>query len=69
MTNQGVNFHLPSGGQFSAAVDTRQGATTKELMRRLGHATPDMAMRYQRADAERDRALARAMSDGLSGRS
>jgi hypothetical protein len=45
----------------------RQGATTKELMRRLGHATPDMAMRYQRADAERDRALARAMSDGLSG--
>ena len=36
-------------------------------MRRLGHATPDMAMRYQRADAERDRALARAMSDRLSG--
>jgi len=26
-------------------------------------------MRYQRADAERDRALARAMSDGISGRS
>ena len=23
MTNQGVNFQLPSGGQFSAAVDTR----------------------------------------------
>jgi hypothetical protein len=22
MTNQGVNFQLPSGGQFSAAVDT-----------------------------------------------
>jgi hypothetical protein len=26
-----------------------------------------MAMQYQRADAERDRALARAMSDGLTG--
>jgi len=23
MTNQGVNFHLPSGGQFSAAVDKK----------------------------------------------
>jgi hypothetical protein len=23
MTNQGVNFQLPSGGQFSAAVDGR----------------------------------------------
>jgi hypothetical protein len=22
MTNQGVNFHLPPGGQISAAVDT-----------------------------------------------
>jgi hypothetical protein len=22
MTNQGVNFQLPSGGQFSVAVDT-----------------------------------------------
>jgi len=51
----------------SAALAARQGATTKELMRRLGRATPDMAMRYQRADAERDRALARAMSDPLSG--
>jgi integrase len=51
----------------SATLAARQGATTKELMRRLGHATPDMAMRYQRADAERDRALARAMSDGLTG--
>ena len=26
MTNQGVKFHLPSGGQFSAAVDKEKGA-------------------------------------------
>ena len=62
---RGFTFHGLRG--VSAALAARQGATTKELMRRLGHATPDMAMRYQLADAERDRALARAMSDGLSG--
>jgi integrase len=62
---RGFTFHGLRG--VSATLAARQGATTKELMRRLGHATPDMAMRYQRADAERDRALARAMSDGLSG--
>jgi len=27
MTNQGVNFQLPSGGQFSAAVDTSTPST------------------------------------------
>ncbi len=64
---KGFTFHGLRG--VSATLAARQGATTKELMRRLRHATPEMAMRYQRADAERDRALARAMSDGLSGRS
>jgi hypothetical protein len=39
-----------------------------EWMRRLGHATADMAMRYQRAETDRDRALAKAMSgDALNG--
>ena len=46
----------------------RQGATTKELMRRLGHATADMAMRYQRAETNRDRALAKAVSDDVLNR-
>lgn len=38
------------------------GATTKELMSRIGHATPAMAMRYQIAAADRDAAIAAAMS-------
>lgn len=38
------------------------GATTKELMARIGHATPAMAMRYQIAAADRDAAIATAMS-------
>jgi integrase len=49
---------------LSATVAARHGATTKELMKRLGHSTPDMAMRYQRAEAERDESIARAMSQG-----
>lgn len=38
------------------------GATQKELMARIGHATPAMAMRYQIASADRDAAIASAMS-------
>jgi integrase len=61
---KGFTFHGLRG--VSATLAARQGATTKELMRRLGHRTPDMAMRYQRAESERDRALAQAMSAGYS---
>lgn len=45
-----------------ATMAGRSGATTKELMRRLGHARPDVAMLYQVADDERDRAVADAMA-------
>ena len=31
MTNQGVNFQLPSGGQFSVAVDNPDTAGVQEL--------------------------------------
>ena len=40
-------------GTMAAAT----GASTKELMRRLGHASP-RAVRYQHASAERDEAIA-----------
>lgn len=46
------------GATFAA----RAGATTKELMSRLGHTTPTMAMRYQIAAQERDVEIAEAMS-------
>ncbi|WP_046318319.1 site-specific integrase [Mycobacterium sp. UM_Kg1] len=38
------------------------GATQKELMARIGHASPTMAMRYQIASADRDAVIAEAMS-------
>jgi integrase len=45
-----------------ATLAAQAGATTKELMSRIGHTTPAMAMRYQIAAQERDVAIAEAMS-------
>ena len=39
------------------------GATTRELMARLGHASPAAALRYQHATLDRDRALAQALAE------
>ena len=44
---------------WAAAV----GATTKELMRRLGHASPAAALRYQHATEDSDRVIANAMAE------
>ena len=46
------------GATFAA----RAGATTKELMSRIGRTTPAMAMRYQIAAQERDVEIAKEMS-------
>ena len=46
-----------TGATLAAAT----GATTKELMRRLGHATPAAALIYQHASDERDGDIARAL--------
>ncbi|MGH9184545.1 MAG: tyrosine-type recombinase/integrase [Acidimicrobiales bacterium] len=39
------------------------GASTKELMARMGHASPRAALIYQHATSERDSAIAAALSD------
>jgi len=39
------------------------GATQRELMARLGHASPAAAIRYQHATADRDRAIASGLDD------
>ena len=38
------------------------GASMAELMHRLGHSTPSMAMRYQHSRLDRDRALGDRLS-------
>jgi integrase len=39
------------------------GARLRELMARLGHASPQAALIYQHATAERDRAIADALGE------
>ncbi|UJD20873.1 tyrosine integrase [Mycobacterium phage Zimmer] len=46
-----------------ATLAAQSGATTKELMARLGHTTPGMAMKYQMASEARDEAIAKRMSE------
>ncbi|OAH41628.1 hypothetical protein AYJ66_06450 [Dietzia cinnamea] len=48
---------------LGAVLAARAGATTKELMARLGHTTPAAAMIYQHAAAGRDEEIARKMAE------
>ncbi|ANI91664.1 tyrosine-type recombinase/integrase [Dietzia timorensis] len=50
-----------------AVYAARAGATTKELMSRLGHSTPQMSMRYQHAAQGRDAEIAERMSRMIEG--
>lgn len=56
-----LHFHdlRHTGATLAAAT----GATLADLMHRLGHATPNAAMRYQHAAQDRDKAIAEALSE------
>lgn len=54
-----VFHHLRGVGATLAA---RAGATVRELQDRLGHATPNMALAYQRVAEDRPRQIAEALS-------
>lgn len=56
------DMHIHDLRHVGGTLAAHAGATTKELMSRLGHETPAMAMRYQIAAAERDVEIAAAMS-------
>jgi integrase len=47
-----------TGNTWAAAT----GASTRELMARMGHASPDAALRYQHATEDRDRVIAEALA-------
>lgn len=56
---EGLRFHdLRHTGNTLAAGT---GASTRELMTRMGHASPRAALIYQHASADRDRAIAEAL--------
>jgi integrase len=61
-----LRFHdlRHTGATLAAAT----GATLAELMHRLGHSTPQAALIYQHATADRDAAIAAALSDFASAR-
>ena len=59
----GLHFHdLRHTGNTIAA---RTGASTRELMARMGHDSPQAAIIYQHATTEADRAVARAVDRAL----
>lgn len=60
-----LRFHdlRHTGATLAAAT----GATLADLMGRLGHSTPTAAMRYQHTAADRQRAIATALSEFAAG--
>lgn len=52
------NLHWHDLRRTAATLGAQSGATVREMQHRLGHATPAMALHYQAATAERDRAIA-----------
>lgn len=50
-----------------AVLAAQTGATLAELMNRLGHSTPQAALRYQHAAAGRDAQVAAALSKMADG--
>ena len=52
------DLHFHDLRHFAGTMAARTGATTVELMARLGHSTPRAALIYQHATAERDHAIA-----------
>ena len=62
---QDLHFHdLRHVGNTLAAAT---GASTKGLMSRMGHASPQAALRYQHATADRDAAIAAGLHDRVTG--
>lgn len=61
------DLHFHDLRHTGAVLAAQTGATLAELMARLGHSTPAAAMRYQHAAADRDTALAAALSGLVTG--
>lgn len=62
------DFRLHDLRHQGAVLAAQAGATTKELMARLGHSSPDMALRYQHVAAGRDEVIAERLSQLAIGR-
>jgi integrase len=56
---KGLRFH--DLRHTAATLAAATGATTRELMERIGHSSPAAALRYQHVMADRDKAIAAAL--------
>lgn len=63
------DLHFHGLRHTGATLAARAGATITEQMARLGHKTQAMALRYQHAAEDRDRAIADALSAMAGGKS
>jgi integrase len=59
------DFHFHDLRHTGNTLAAATGASTKELMARMGHASPRAALIYQHAVRERDVAIAGALSDAI----
>lgn len=57
------DLHLHDLRHLAGTLAAITGATTKEVMERLGHTTMETALRYQHVTRERERALADALDE------
>ena len=63
------NLRVHDLRHVGAVLAAQSGATTAELMHRLGHTTPQMALRYQHVAAGRDAEIAERLSKLAAGES
>jgi integrase len=61
------DLHLHDLRHYANVTAASAGASTRELMNRLGHASPAAALRYQHATAERDQVIAERMEALIAG--
>ena len=57
------NLHFHDLRHVANTLTAASGASTRELMHRMGHVSPAAALRYQRATRDRDAAIAVALGD------
>jgi hypothetical protein len=58
---EGLRFH--DLRHSAATLALAAGANTRELMERMGHTSPQVALRYQHVMAGRDQAIAAALDE------
>jgi Phage integrase family len=58
---EGLRFH--DLRHSAATLALAAGANTRELMERMGHTSPTVALRYQHVMAGRDQAIATALDE------